>query len=101
MQMDEELEVVRGSGNIFADVGLPNAEERHMKSRLAVIVLKRQEELKLTVRAAAKLAKCDAADIQRIRNADLKKFTIDRLIRYAINMGCKVELKVTQPKKAA
>ena len=98
--MDEKIEVVRGSGNIFADVGLPNAEERHMKARLAVMMLKRQEELKLTMRAAAKLAECDASDIQRIRNADLKKFTIDRLIRYAINMGCTVELKVTLPKAA-
>ncbi len=100
MKEKDQIEVVHGSGNIYADVGLPDAEAKQIKARIAIAIMKRQDALKLTARAAAKLAGCDAADIQRIRNADWSKFTIDRLLRYAMRMGCKVELKVSLPKAA-
>ncbi len=98
--MNEETEFFRGSGNVFADVGLPNPEALKMKAQIAIGIMKRQDDLKLTARAAAKLAGCDAADIQRIRNADWSRFSIDRLLKYATNMGCVVELKFTLPKAA-
>lgn len=100
MKEEDRIEVVHGSGNIYADVGLPDADIKQVKSRIAIAILKQQDALKLTARAAAKLAGCDAADIQRIRNADWSKFTIDRLLKYATRMGCKVELKITLPKAA-
>ena len=49
---------------------------------------------RLSVREGAKVAKVDAADIQRIRNADLSRFTLDRLVRIAYRLGRKVELHV-------
>ena len=82
--MDDETEFFRGSGNVFADVGLPNPEARKIKAQLAIQIIKRQDSLKLTARAAAKMAGCDASDIQRIRNADWSRFSIDRLLKYAI-----------------
>ena len=100
MKLEDEIEIVRGSGNIYADVGLPDAEARLMKGQIAIAIIKQQNALKLTARAAAKLAGCDPADIQRIRNAEWSKFTIDRLLKYATRMGCKVEIKVTLPKAA-
>ena len=90
----DEIEVIRGSGNVFADVGLSDPEYRHMKVMVAAAILKQQELLKYTVRKTAKLAKCDPADIQRIRNADIKRFTIDRLLKYAFRIGCKIEFKI-------
>ncbi len=43
---------------------------------------------------AGKIAGMDGADIQRIRNADLSRFTIDRLVRVAYRLGRRVEMKV-------
>lgn len=100
MKEEEQIEVVYGSGNIHVDVDLPDADAKNFKARIAIAIVKRQDSLKLTARAAAKLAGCDAADIQRIRNADWSKFTIDRLLKYATRMGCIVELKVKLPKAA-
>jgi hypothetical protein len=37
----------------------------------------------------------DAADIQRIRNADLSRFTLDRLVRIVWRLGCRVEMKTS------
>ena len=98
--MNDETEFFRGSGNAFADLGFADAENLQIKAHLAASIIMRQDALKITVRAAAKLAECDPADIQRIRNVDVAKFTIDRLMKYATKMGCKVELTVTMPKAA-
>jgi predicted XRE-type DNA-binding protein len=98
--MNDENEFVRGSDNVFADLKFADAEALHMKASIAAAIMKRQDELDMTVRAVAKLAGCDPADIQRIRNLDIARFTIDRLLKYATRMGCKVELKVTLPKAA-
>jgi predicted XRE-type DNA-binding protein len=93
--MNEDMELVRGSGNVFADLGDPDAETRQLKAQLAAEIITTLDRLGLTVRGAAVLAKVDPADIQRIRNADLSRFTLDRLIRVAYRLGRKVELKVS------
>ena len=98
--MTEEMELVRGSGNIFADFGDPDADAKHLKAQIAAQIIGLLDREHMTVRAAAKRVECDAADIQRIRNADLARFTLDRLIRYAIKLGCKEEIKVNMPKAA-
>jgi predicted XRE-type DNA-binding protein len=98
--MADAIEVVQGSGNAFADVGLADSETLKFKAQITGKIIKRLDALGITMRAAAKIADCDASDIQRIRNADVARFTIDRLLKYAIRLGCRVELKVSLPKAA-
>jgi predicted XRE-type DNA-binding protein len=98
--MKKDIEVVRGSGNVFADLGMADAETLRLKAQLAAKIIKRLDEMKMTVRAAASKIDCDPADVQRIRNADVSRFTIDRLLKIAIRLGCEVALKVTLPKAA-
>lgn len=78
---NDDFEVVRGSGNIFADFGDPDAQTKLMKAKLAAEIIAVLDARKLTVRAAAKISGITAADISRVRNADLAKFTLDRLVR--------------------
>ena len=87
------LEVVRGSGNVFADFGDPDAARKLMKADLAAQIIGALDDQKLTVRQGAKMAGVDPADIQRIRNADVMRFSIDRLIRISNRLGRKVELR--------
>jgi predicted XRE-type DNA-binding protein len=96
----EELELIRGSGNIFADLGMADAETLQLKAKLVSQIIRRLGKMDMTVRAAATVANCDPSDIQRIRNADVGRFTIDRLLKIAFRLGCKIELKVTMPKAA-
>lgn len=93
--MSEDMELVRGSGNVFADLGDPDAETKKMKARLAAEIITALDRLRLTVRAGAAVAKVDPADLQRIRNGDISRFTLDRLIRVAYRLGRKVELKIS------
>ena len=74
----EKLEVVRGSGNVFRDLGHENADAEQLKA------LDRE---RLTVRAAHGRTGAAAADFSRIRNADLGRFTADRLISILNRLG--------------
>ena len=98
--MADELDLVRGSGNVFADFGDADAEAKKFKAIIAAEIVATLDMRELSVRAGAELAKVDPRDIQRIRNADLSRFTIDRLIRIAHRLGRTVELRVV-PAKAA
>lgn len=101
--MAEEMEILRGSDNIFADFGDADADVKMMKVRAAAEIIGALNDQRLSVRAAAKAARVDPSDIQRIRNADLSRFTIDRLVRIASRLGRKAEMNFpsVQPGVAA
>ncbi|MCA3564342.1 MAG: XRE family transcriptional regulator [Methylocystis sp.] len=92
--MTDEPEVMRGSGNLFADLGDADADARKMKAVIAAEIIATLNARGLSAREGAKVARVDAADIQRIRNADLSRFTIDRLVRVAYRLGRRVEMNV-------
>ena len=66
-----------------------------MKAILAAEILKKLDREKLTVRGAHALTGIAAADFSRIRNADLAKFTVDRLVSIMNRLGSRVEVKVS------
>lgn len=89
-------EFVCGSGNVFADLGFADAPVMRMKSRIATEIARALDRRKLPTRTAVKEAGATAADLSRIRNADLDRFTLDRLIRIADRLGCRVEIRVSK-----
>jgi predicted XRE-type DNA-binding protein len=95
------MELVRGSGNIFADFGDPDAEAKQLKAQMAADIIRTLDARGLSVRGGAKMAQIDPADIQRIRNADLSRFTIDRLVRIAYRLGRKPKMKMTDVRRGA
>ena len=95
MKDHEPLEVTAGSGNVFADLGYPNAHVQQAKAVLAAEIIKAMDAAALTVRKAETRMGIAAADFSRIRNADLGRFTIDRLIRILERLDDRVEVQVT------
>ncbi|MEC4677941.1 MAG: helix-turn-helix transcriptional regulator [Nitrospirota bacterium] len=94
--MNEEIEIIRGSDNVFKDLGLPNAETLHLKAKLAAKIIGALNEKKMKGQKAAKTLKISEADISRIRNADLKRFTIDRLVEVLNRLSLQVEISFTK-----
>ena len=90
----EKLEVVRGSGNVFRDLGHETADAEQFKAILAAEIIKALDQERLTVRAAHGRTGIAAADFSRIRNADLGRFTVDRLMSIINRLGSRVEVKV-------
>jgi predicted XRE-type DNA-binding protein len=99
----EKPDVVRGSGNVFRDLGAKNADVLQLKAVLAAEIIKTLDRERLTVRAAQERTGVAAADFSRIRNADLGRFTVDRLMSIIARLGARVEVtvKVRRPKAAA
>ena len=91
---NEKLDVMRGSGNVFRDLGHENADAQQFKAILAAEIIKELDRDGLSVRAAHSRTGIAAADFSRIRNADLGRFTIDRLLSIINRLGSRVEVKV-------
>ena len=92
---DDDFEIVRGNGNVFADFGDPDAETKLMKAKLAAQIIGVLDDRKISVRQAEKITGVAAADISRVRNADLAKFTLDRLLRILHRLAPSVEVGLT------
>ncbi|MBV9506992.1 MAG: XRE family transcriptional regulator [Acidobacteriia bacterium] len=90
----EKLEVLRGSGNVFRDLGHKNADAEQFKAILAAEIVKALDREHLTVRAAYDRTGVAAADFSRIRNAELGRFTVDRLMSIINRLGSRVDVKV-------
>jgi predicted XRE-type DNA-binding protein len=91
---DQELEVVRGSGNVFRDLGHENADVEQFKAILAAEIIKALDREGLSVRGAQGRTRIAAADFSRIRNAELGRFTVDRLMSIINRLGSRVDVKV-------
>ncbi|HZT40535.1 MAG TPA: helix-turn-helix transcriptional regulator [Chthonomonadaceae bacterium] len=92
------MEIYEGSGNVFADLGLPNPEERQAKAHLANLIedIIRANGWTQTVAAERMgLMQPDVSDIVRGR---LKRFTLDRLFRCLNALDQDVEITV-RPKR--
>jgi len=90
----QKLELIRGSGNVFRDLGRPAADIEQLKALLAAEIIKAINRDDLTVRAAHARTGFAAADFSRIRNADLTRFTADRLMSILNQLGSRVEVKI-------
>ena len=90
-----KLTTVRGSGNVFRDLGRPDAEVQQLKSLLAAEIARTLDEQQLTVREAENMTRIAAADFSRIRNANLGRFTVDRLMTILGRLGKDVDIKIT------
>ncbi len=88
------VEVVRGSGNAFRDFAHANPDVEQLKAILAAEIIKMLDREGLSVRGAHARTGIAAADFSRIRNADLGRFTLDRLVSIINRLGSRVEVKV-------
>jgi predicted XRE-type DNA-binding protein len=99
---ENDLEIIRGSGNVFRDLGRPNADLEQARAILAARIVKALDEHRLTARAAEKLTGVAHTDLSRIRNAKLDRFTLDRMITILGKLDRDVEVSISvMPRTAA
>jgi|SRR3972149_292777 len=90
----KDLKWVRGSGNVYRDLGKQNADIQHLQAILAAEIIRTLDKESLSVRKAQARTGIAAADFSRIRNADLSRFTVDRLMTIINRLGSRVEVSV-------
>ena len=95
--MTKEIKVQIGSGNVFADLGLPNPEERLVKAELASLISSAIEQKNLTQIEAAELLGIDQPKVSALTRGRLSGFSTARLLRFLNALGNDVEI-VVKPK---
>lgn len=92
--MIEPVEVYESSGNVFADLGLPNAEERHAKAMISRLIAKAIEARGLTQVEAAELLDTTQPKVSAVVRGQLAGFSMDRLFRFLTALGMNVRVDV-------
>ena len=95
--MSNRIEVEEGSGNVFADIGLPNPEERLAKADLAIRIDEAIRARRLTQSRAAHILGIDRIDqpkISRLLRGQLSGFSTERLMHFLTLLGRDVEITV-------
>ena len=88
--MTDEQELIRDTDNPFRDAGLPEPETKLMKADLTAEIIRILRDAQFNRRESGKANCVQEADISRTRNAQLDRFTIDRLgtILNRFRTGC-------------
>lgn len=92
--MARASEVEEGSGNVFADLGLPNADERIAKAGLAIRIAGVIRARRLTQARAARILKIDQPKISRLLRGQLSGFSTERLMQFLTLLGRDVEIVI-------
>ncbi len=93
--MNNDLELIRGSGNAFRDFGRVNAGVEQARAILAAKIIRTLDERGLSTREAERLTGVAHSEFSRIRNAKLGRFTLDRMITILGKLDEDVEVNVT------
>src|SRR4051794_25577939 len=92
--MSDEIEVKESSGNIFADLELPDAEERFAKMVLSRWITLAIRERGLTQAEAAGVLGTTQPKVSDIVRGKVGSFTMDRLVRYLTMLHKNVRISI-------
>ena len=92
--VDETQEITRGSGNVFADLGYPDAGERQTKLRLAHALNQVIARRRLTQAAAAGLLGVNQPKVSALANYKLEGFSVERLMTFLTALDRDVEIVI-------
>jgi predicted XRE-type DNA-binding protein len=90
--------ITRGTGNVFADLGLPDAAESQTKTRLAIAINRIIKEQRLKQIDAAAVLGVPQPKISALVNYRLDGFSVEKLMDFIVALGRHVEI-VVRPKR--
>jgi predicted XRE-type DNA-binding protein len=89
-----DIPVIRGSGNVFADLGFTQPEEELTKAKLASLIRQVIRQKALTQVSAGALMGIDQPKVSALLNGRLTNFSSERLMRLLTALGQDVEITV-------
>jgi predicted XRE-type DNA-binding protein len=101
MTKKSEIQVERSSGNVFADLRIPNAEDYLAKAELAASIFKIIRSRRLTQTSAGKLLGISQPKVSALLHGRLDGFSTDRLFRFLNTLGCDVQITISRPRPKA
>jgi predicted XRE-type DNA-binding protein len=86
--------ITKSSGNVYADLGLKNAEEHALKAELVHQIAAALKEEGLNQTEAARRLRIAQPDVSRMLNGHFRQFSVERLMRFLVALGQDVEIIV-------
>lgn len=94
---ESDLGITLGSGNVFADIGLPDPEVLQLKSGLIFEIRRLIEQRGLTPAEAAKVTGMSQRNLAKLIRGRYFEVTTEKLFDMLNRLGCNVEVRVTAP----
>ena len=101
MKKRQSTAVLRGTANVFADLGFADAETHLLKAQLVTRIQRAINAQELTQVAAAKVMGLSQPDVSRLLNGQFRDMSVERLMRLLIRLGCDVDITIRNRGKPA
>ena len=101
MKKDPDTRITRGTRNVFADLGFPDADTHLLKAQLVTRIQGVITAQELTQVAAAKRMGLSQPDVSRLLNGQFRDVSVERLMRLLTRLGCDVDITICKPGQAA
>jgi len=98
--MARKVQVEAGSDNIFADLGLPDAETHFLKAQIISEIFRLTRQRRLTQAQAGKRMGISQPEVSRMFKGNFREYSIDRLMEFLTRFDRDVEIVVKPHKKA-
>jgi predicted XRE-type DNA-binding protein len=95
----EETKIERGSGNVFADLGRPDADAQLLKAELVTRLDEIIRRRRLTQVQAAELLGLSQPDVSRLLRGKFRDYSVERLLRLLMALGRDVDIVIRKPKR--
>ena len=92
--------VERGSGNVFADLGFPDADAHLVKAGLVSRIDDIVRDRGLTQTEAGRLMGLSQPDVSRLLRGDFREYSLERLFRLLNALGRDIDIIIRQPSSA-
>ena len=94
----DKIKIERSSGNVFADLGCPDAEAHLLKAKFVSHIdeIIRQRGLKQI--DAAKLLGLSQPDVSRLLRGNFREYSVERLLRLLLALGRDVQIVIREPR---
>jgi predicted XRE-type DNA-binding protein len=94
MSKKGDTAIRRGTANVFADLGFPNADTHLLKAQLMSRVKDALQDRKFTQTEAARITGISQPDLSRMLKGQFRDVSVERIMRMLTKLGCEVDIVV-------
>ena len=94
-----KIEIEEGSGNVFADLGLDEADELYARAQIGFCVYKILKAKKLKQREIAKVLAIPQPEVSHLMNGHFSRFTTDKMLDFLKRLNRKVTIQIGPHKR--
>lgn len=99
MSNKKDIKFEKGSGNVFADLGLKDADEMYTRSCIGYHVIRAIKEHKLKQKDIVNSLKINQSDVSRLMNGNFSRFSTEKLMDFLNKLDLKVIIQISEHHK--